>query len=101
MESRIPYKIGNISKAKFEQIPPTISQKYPNSNIILFTFAELDQVREWSEQFTEKYPIVGKLLKPDETATVYTDDEADVDEKEIEAENKAIASGGTGARPSS
>lgn len=54
---------------------------------------ELDQVREWSEQFTEKYPIVGKLLKPDETATVYTDDEADVDEKEIEAENKAIVGG--------
>jgi len=63
--------------------------------------SELDQVREWSEQFTEKYPIVGKLLKPDETATVYTDDEADVDEKEIEAENKAIASGGSGARLSS
>jgi len=55
--------------------------------------SELDQVREWSEQFTEKYPIVGKLLKPDETATVYTDDEADVDEKEIEAENKAIVGG--------
>ena len=57
---------------------------------------ELDQVREWSEQFTEKYPIVGKLLKPDETPTVYTDDEADIDEKEIEAENKAIV----GGRPS-
>lgn len=64
-----------------------------HQNSIHSLVTELDQVREWSEQFTEKYPIVGKLLKPDETATVYTDDEADVDEKEIEAENKAIVGG--------
>lgn len=56
--------------------------------------SELDQVREWSEQFTEKYPIIGKLLKPDETPTVYTDDEEDVDEKEIQEENKAIVGAG-------
>lgn len=56
--------------------------------------SELDQVREWSEQFTEKYPIIGKLLKPDETPTVYTDDEEDVDEKEIQEENKAIVEAG-------
>jgi len=55
--------------------------------------SELDQVREWSEQFTEKYPIIGKLLKPDETPTVYTDDEEDVDEKQIQEENKAIVGG--------
>jgi len=57
--------------------------------------SELDQVREWSEQFTEKYPIIGKLLKPDETPTVYTDDEEDVDEKQIQEENKAIVGGRT------
>lgn len=53
--------------------------------------SELDQVREWYEQFSEKYPIVGKLLGPDETATVYTDDEEDVDENKVQEENKAIS----------
>jgi len=43
--------------------------------------SELDQVREWEAQFTEKYPIVGKLLKPDEQATVYTDDEEEEEEQ--------------------
>ena len=56
-----------------------------------FGIAELDQVREWYEQFSEKYPIVGKLLGPDETATVYTDDEEDVDENKVQEENKAIS----------
>lgn len=60
--------------------------------------SELNQVREWEEQFTEKYPIVGKLLKPDEQATVYTDDEEDVDEKEVERENKSLVGGNSSAK---
>ena len=54
--------------------------------------SELDQVREWELQFREKYPIVGKLLKPDEEPTVYTDDEEEVDEQEIEREHRTLNS---------
>lgn len=37
--------------------------------------SELEQVREWDEQFRERYTLVGKLLKPGEEPSVYTDDE--------------------------
>lgn len=42
--------------------------------------AELDQVREWDLQFQEKYDLVGKLLKPGEEKSVYSDDEDESDE---------------------
>ena len=35
----------------------------------------LFQVREWDEQFSERYPVVGKLLKPGEERANYSDDE--------------------------
>jgi len=36
---------------------------------------QMDSVREWEMQFTEKYDYVGKLLKPGEQPTEYSDDE--------------------------
>ena len=35
------------------------------------------QVREWDEQFKERYTVVGKLLKPGEERANYSDDEDD------------------------
>lgn len=39
--------------------------------------SEMEQVREWELQFSEKYTLVGKLLKPGEEATTYSDEEED------------------------
>ena len=37
--------------------------------------SELNEVKEWDQQFSEKYTLVGKLLKPGEQPTTYSDDE--------------------------
>jgi len=36
---------------------------------------EMDSVREWEMQFKEKYELVGKLLKPGEQPTNYSDED--------------------------
>lgn len=36
---------------------------------------EVASAKEWEDQFREKYDIVGKLLKPGEQPTVYSDEE--------------------------
>ncbi|XP_018564854.1 membrane-associated progesterone receptor component 1 [Anoplophora glabripennis] len=36
---------------------------------------EMDSVREWESQFKEKYDLVGRLLKPGEQPTNYSDEE--------------------------
>nr|CAI5836701.1 unnamed protein product [Callosobruchus analis] len=36
---------------------------------------EMDSVREWESQFKEKYDFVGRLLKPGEEPTNYSDEE--------------------------
>uniref|UniRef100_A0A023F8C5 Putative steroid membrane receptor n=2 Tax=Triatoma infestans TaxID=30076 RepID=A0A023F8C5_TRIIF len=36
---------------------------------------EMESVREWEMQFTERYEYVGKLLKPGQKPTSYSDDE--------------------------
>lgn len=38
--------------------------------------SELESVREWEMKFLEKYEVVGKLLKPGETHTDYSAQEA-------------------------
>lgn len=44
--------------------------------------SEMEQVREWELQFSEKYTYVGKLLKPGEQPTSYSDEEDDEDDIE-------------------
>ncbi|CAI9740305.1 Hypothetical predicted protein [Octopus vulgaris] len=39
------------------------------------TSAEMSRMQEWEMQFTEKYDIVGRLLRDGEQATEYTDSE--------------------------
>ena len=53
-------------------------------NIQTFNLSRF-QVREWDEQFSERYTVVGKLLKPGEERSNYSDDE---DEPETVAETK-------------
>ncbi|XP_022914556.1 membrane-associated progesterone receptor component 1 [Onthophagus taurus] len=36
---------------------------------------EMDSIREWEAQFREKYDLVGRLLKPGEEPTNYSDEE--------------------------
>lgn len=36
---------------------------------------QMESVREWEEQFTDKYDFVGRLLKPGEEPTSYSDEE--------------------------
>nr|CAD7454183.1 unnamed protein product [Timema tahoe] len=43
---------------------------------------EMDSVREWEMQFTEKYEYVGKLLRPGEEPTNYSDEEEDGSQQE-------------------
>lgn len=57
---------------------------------------EMDSVKEWAMQFNEKYLIVGKLLKPGEEHSAYTDEEEkekseDVTMTASEAEEAAAA----------
>ncbi|XP_016123119.1 membrane-associated progesterone receptor component 1 [Sinocyclocheilus grahami] len=40
-----------------------------------------ESLSEWETQFTQKYDYVGRLLKPGEEPTVYTDDEEVKDKK--------------------
>ncbi|KAG0730057.1 Membrane-associated progesterone receptor component 2 [Chionoecetes opilio] len=49
---------------------------------------EMDSVREWEMQFTEKYDYIGKLLKPGEQPAEYSDEEEAKDTKEAK-DNKA------------
>jgi len=46
---------------------------------------QMDSVREWEMQFQEEYVCVGKLLKPGEQPTDYSDTE---DEEKTEADKK-------------
>lgn len=46
---------------------------------------EMEQVQEWELQFSEKYDLVGKLLKPGEEGRSYSDEES---EEEVEKEAK-------------
>jgi len=38
---------------------------------------EIESMREWAEQYKEKYDVVGRLLKPGEQPDVYTDTDED------------------------
>ncbi|XP_045480036.1 membrane-associated progesterone receptor component 1-like [Harmonia axyridis] len=51
---------------------------------------EMDSVREWEAQFKEKYELVGKLLKPGEEPTNYSDEE--------DESSAATTAGGAGDR---
>jgi len=41
------------------------------------TPSEMEGMREWATQFSEKYPIVGRLLKPGDIPETYSDEEGE------------------------
>lgn len=45
---------------------------------------EMESVKEWEIQFTEKYDYIGRLLKPGEKATSYSDEEEEASTHETE-----------------
>ena len=47
--------------------------------------SQLESVKEWEMQFLEKYPVVGKLLKPGEEPTNY--DEENNEDAELKKDN--------------
>merc|ERR1719510_628293 len=72
--------------AKFEV--HLISDEYDDLSDL--TQSELNEVKEWELQFSEKYTLVGKLLKPGEQPTSYSDDEGSDDEDAIAEENRKL-----------
>ncbi|XP_014214179.1 membrane-associated progesterone receptor component 1 [Copidosoma floridanum] len=50
---------------------------------------EMNSVREWEEQFKERYDYVGKLLKPGEPHTNYADEEEEDSQQESELKTDA------------
>lgn len=46
---------------------------------------EMNSVKEWEEQFKERYDYVGKLLKPGEAHTNYSDEEEEGSQQESES----------------
>ncbi|CAH1390896.1 unnamed protein product [Nezara viridula] len=47
---------------------------------------EMDSVREWEMQFTDRYDYIGKLLKPGQEATSYSDEEEEATNQETVTE---------------
>ncbi|XP_066602961.1 membrane-associated progesterone receptor component 1-like [Prorops nasuta] len=52
------------------------------------TITEMNSMKEWEEQFKERYDYVGKLLKPGDTATNYSDEEEEGSQQDTEAKSK-------------
>lgn len=48
---------------------------------------EMNSIKEWEEQFKERYDYVGKLLKPGEAPTNYSDEEEEGSQQETEAKS--------------
>ncbi|XP_077559032.1 membrane-associated progesterone receptor component 1-like [Haemaphysalis longicornis] len=55
---------------------------------------EMESVREWEMQFTEKYHYVGRLLKPGEEPTDYSDEEESGAEPASKKVDSEASSGG-------
>lgn len=54
---------------------------------------QMDSVREWEIQFQERYHYVGRLLKPNEEPTDYSDEEdASQDQSTVDAQSKTQSS---------
>ncbi|XP_034944209.1 membrane-associated progesterone receptor component 1-like [Chelonus insularis] len=49
---------------------------------------EMNSILEWEEQFKERYDYVGKLLKPGEAPTNYSDEEDEGSQQESDAKSK-------------
>ncbi|XP_011158769.1 membrane-associated progesterone receptor component 1 [Solenopsis invicta] len=48
---------------------------------------EMNSIKEWEEQFKERYDYIGKLLKPGEAPTNYSDEEDEGSQQESETKS--------------
>lgn len=55
----------------------TTSDKEEYDDLSDLNSMEMDSIREWEMQFKEKYDLVGRLLKPGEQPTNYSDEDDD------------------------
>lgn len=53
---------------------------------------EMNSIMEWEEQFKERYDYVGKLLKPGEAPTNYSDEEDEGSQQETETKSESYDS---------
>ncbi|OAD57608.1 Membrane-associated progesterone receptor component 2 [Eufriesea mexicana] len=83
-----PYEVfggKDISRA-LAKFSLETSQEYDDLSDLNTT--EMESIREWYEQFKERYDYVGKLLKPGEAPTNYSDEEDEGSQLENEAKSK-------------
>lgn len=66
----------------------TSSDKEEYDDLSDLNSMEMESVREWEMQFKEKYIYVGRLLKPGEQPTNYSDEDDDVDKDNTTANDK-------------
>ncbi|XP_058064022.1 membrane-associated progesterone receptor component 1-like [Anopheles bellator] len=59
--------------------------------------SEMEAVREWDVQFREKYIVVGRLLKPGEQPTNYSDEDEDATADGSEKKKRAAAAAAAAA----
>lgn len=66
----------------FSISPQVLKDEY--DDVFDLTPEEMEAAREWESQFEEKYPVIGRLLRPGEEHTDYDEDEevSDVDTKD-------------------
>lgn len=69
----------------------TSSDKPEYDDLSDLTPMEMESVREWEAQFKEKYILVGRLLKPGEQPTNYSDEDEDTP-------NEATPTGDSGSK---
>lgn len=74
----------------------TSSDKAEYDDLSDLTPMEMESVREWEMQFKEKYILVGRLLKPGEQPTNYSDEDEDTPtESTPTGDSKATAAAAT------
>ncbi|KYN34867.1 Membrane-associated progesterone receptor component 2, partial [Trachymyrmex septentrionalis] len=71
--------------ARFEVVAAT--DKYDDLSDLNTT--EMNSINEWEEQFKERYDYVGKLLKPGEAPTNYSDEEDEGSQRETETKSES------------
>lgn len=71
--------------ATFSLGPEALKDEYDDLSDL--NSMQMDSVREWEAQFTEKYDMIGKLLKPGEKHQQYEESETEDEDKTGKKEN--------------
>ena len=74
-KSKVIVIAGHFRKKSYAEVCRLTEKQYLLTSVFF-------QVREWELQFSEKYDLVGKLIKPGEEPTFYSDASNSSDEDE-------------------